>query len=434
MRLIRRIDLQSERVNQHRIASPSEAVWLLMSGFRSSTVFGLEDMRRETRARSDQDLHAALKRGDWLLIKDPEFNLGSPPRIQSEPDAASIILREDPWPPPKQTHGIIFAKSCTPDQWGCTSPGIAPEPAANFGAVMVAKTKAVPVGAATLAATLGADTALGRIAGGGVMQRGMGWMLRGAVAAGGPATVFIGAMLPTRMGDGTLYSDDELRAMNAAASRVRFQFRRDAEGVVQLYGIHAGAGSADETVPIIKARWKDDLRSLEADLGDGITLIWTPNKGPLATPELIYPEHSDEPMGSILVHPIAEDTDSQIDGYPAIDDITLGDRIITFPVNSGLKSMYVVFSKPFAGDHSYHQAPTTLTAFPDAILKKSKGNVQGGGGKRTRWKDGKGRIFEWDFQHGKVEVYNKQGKHLGEFDADTGAQTKAANPGRRVEK
>ncbi len=31
----------------------------------------------------------------------------------------------------------------------------------------------------------------------------------------------------TQMGDGTLYSDDALRQMSRAPTRVRFQFRRD---------------------------------------------------------------------------------------------------------------------------------------------------------------------------------------------------------------
>lgn len=46
-----------------------------------------------------------------------------------------------------------------------------------------------------------------------------------------------------------------------------------------------------------------------------------------------------------------------------------------------------------------------------------------------------GKIYEWDSQHGTVEVYDKTGrKHLGEFDSVTGEQTKPADPTRRVEK
>lgn len=78
------------------------------------------------------------------------------------------------------------------------------------------------------------------------------------------------------------------------------------------------------------------------------------------------------------------------------------------------------------------RAPTSLPGFPKATPDKAKTPVQGGGGLRKRWKDPKGTIYEWDSQHGAVEKYNKRGKHLGEFDPNTGEQTKPANPTRKV--
>ena len=45
----------------------------------------------------------------------------------------------------------------------------------------------------------------------------------------------------------------------------------------------------------------------------------------------------------------------------------------------------------------------------------------------------KGRIYEWDSQHGAVEIYDSQGKHLGEFNPETGEQTKNADSTREVE-
>ncbi|WP_411377953.1 colicin E3/pyocin S6 family cytotoxin [Enterobacter bugandensis] len=53
----------------------------------------------------------------------------------------------------------------------------------------------------------------------------------------------------------------------------------------------------------------------------------------------------------------------------------------------------------------------------------------------ARWKDAKGKIYEWDSQHGTVEVYDRSGRnHLGEFNHITGEQTKPADPTRKVEK
>lgn len=433
MRLIRSDDFASEGVSKSYIVPPDDAISLVRNALSAShPVEGLGAMRRAIRGSTDSDVFNAIKSGDWLLIKEPDPIGGG--LVSRLPDAPVVYLQKDEWPRPKVPKGAVFAKSCTPDRWGDTKAGTVLEPAANFGNLMVVKTKAIPAGAATLASTVGADSALGRIAGGGILQRGFTWMLRGAALAGGSATVFIAGMLPARMGDGTLYSDDELRMMDGAASRVRFQFRRDADGALQLYGIHTTATLGEDAVRIVQAKWRADKRTLQADLGDGLTILWTPNRGPLNTPELIYPEHTDESIGSILVHPISEGEDSQIDGYPITDDVTLGDRIIAFPVDSGLKSLYVVYSKPLGGDHRYHQPPAILPAFPDAKIAPSKTYVQGGGKKRRRWKDSSGRIYEWDSQHGTVELYSKQGKHLGEYDASTGEQTKPENPARTVEK
>jgi hypothetical protein len=43
------------------------------------------------------------------------------------------------------------------------------------------------------------------------------------------------------------------------------------------------------------------------------------------------------------------------------------------------------------------------------------------------------RILEWDSRHGRLEVYDKGGNHLGEFDPNTGEQLKPPAPGRTIE-
>jgi len=57
-----------------------------------------------------------------------------------------------------------------------------------------------------------------------------------------------------------------------------------------------------------------------------------------------------------------------------------------------------------------------------------------GKGLRKRWKNFEdGTIYEWDYRHGRVEKYNSRGKHLGEFDYQSGVQIKDANPNRSIE-
>lgn len=81
----------------------------------------------------------------------------------------------------------------------------------------------------------------------------------------------------------------------------------------------------------------------------------------------------------------------------------------------------------------YIPAPKSLNGFPDAQPVKPKTPIQGGQGLRKRWKDSEGTIYEWDSRHGRVEKYNKRGKHLGEFDPETGEQLGQANPDYEID-
>ncbi|RAJ29635.1 RHS repeat-associated protein [Kitasatospora sp. SolWspMP-SS2h] len=74
-----------------------------------------------------------------------------------------------------------------------------------------------------------------------------------------------------------------------------------------------------------------------------------------------------------------------------------------------------------------------LPGFPGANRVSPKTPVQGGGGLRPRWEDGR-HIYEWDSQHGEIEKYNKQGKHLGAYDPVSGQQLKGPDPGRKCVK
>jgi len=275
---------------------------------------------------------------DWLW-KRPRRN-GSWAAWNPPPPPEPVYIEKDEWPTPKPREDQVFAKSCTPDNWCRTDAGTTPEPAANFGKIMVAGAMLFPSASTAVATALGADLALGRMAGGGILQQRLNWAIRGA---GGAASVFILGMLPTRMSDGTLHTDEQLRRMSRASTRVRFQFRRDAQGVMQVYGIHSGA-SGDDSVRTVNVEWNSDKTAMEAKL-NGITILWTPQRGPLGSmPPLVYPEHGEQ-LNTILVHPIPENTDTQIEGLPG-EDITAEDCILVFPAETGLKSLYVVFSRP----------------------------------------------------------------------------------------
>lgn len=309
----------------------------------------------------------------------------------------------------------VFAKSCVSVPVGSTDAGTGVEPATYFGATAVL-------------APAGAAGNLGRVAGAVGADLGS-WTLRGVAGASTALSVMLLALWPRDIGDATLYSPEQLRQMESARTRVRFQFRRDTAGAMQVYGLHTKPGRGEDRVSVVHAHWNASYTAMVATLG-GITITWTPNDGPVVSAPSPYPGAT-QALDNILVHPIPPGEDSRIAHYPGREasNLTWQDTIITFPLDSGLPPLYLVFSKP-----GYHRPPVSLAAFPDAEHVRSKSQVRGGGHNRTRWKDRAGRIYEWDYQHGTVEVYSKQGIHLGEYDSVSGEQTKPAKPGRRVEK
>jgi len=232
---------------------------------------------------------------------------------------------------------------------------------------------------------------------------------------------------PSSLGDSSLYTEDQLLGLKQARTRVRLRVEQQTDGSLKGYGFYTGKNRDWEMVDVVQFKLHNTQQV--ADLGGGLELIWTPAVDPssvLGIPALeaapqaphiwVYPPTP--AADSIIVNPI----------YPP----EYKDFILVFPADSGVKPVYIVVSMP--GDHKYYDAPETLPAFPDASRVKSKASVQGGGKKRARWVDRKGRIYEWDSKSDAVELYDKLGIHLGEFNHITGERTKAAKPGRRTPK
>ncbi len=82
-------------------------------------------------------------------------------------------------------------------------------------------------------------------------------------------------------------------------------------------------------------------------------------------------------------------------------------------------------------DHNHIPAPNKLPGFPDARWAKRKTPYPGG--LRMRWKLSDGKILEWDYKKGEIELYTKRGLHLGAYDPNTGIQKDPPIPERRVE-
>ncbi len=192
-------------------------------------------------------------------------------------------------------------------------------------------------GVAESAAT---EVALGRISG--AMPSGLGsWALRTTGAASG---AFLMAFWPSELGDGTLYTDEQLRAMSRAITRVRFRFIEDEQGKMQVYGIHTSAASGMDSVPVIHARQEGS--AVVAAVPGGPTLTWYPDSsGEIPDASTYYPDSSGMEVENIWVRPIPDAPDAELETFPASSG-ELDDCIITFPASLGVPPLYLVFSKP----------------------------------------------------------------------------------------
>ncbi|AVO56678.1 colicin E3/pyocin S6 family cytotoxin [Pseudomonas chlororaphis] len=341
--------------------------------------------------------------------------------------------RLEPQPAPV---GCVFAKSCKlPNAIidYVTPTGFIPTDAvANYGALTLLGGREVEAGgrvplkriSGALPANLGALTLGGVSAAAGTTGSGLGLISSGVAA--GALLGLVALLAPSSLGDGALYSEEQLRNLKQARTRLRLRVEQQGDGSLKGYGFNTQGRREWEMISVAQFEARGEQQV--ADLGDGITLTWTPavdlsstigipplEAAPQTPPIWIFPPT--EAAERIIVSPI----------YPP----EYRDFILVFPVGSGVQPLYVVLS---VSDHKYHPTPQgLLPAFPDAVRVRSKTPVTGGGGLRPRWVDRAGNIYEWDRQHGTLEKYNKRGRHQSEFDYVTGKQTKDADKGRRVE-
>lgn len=90
-----------------------------------------------------------------------------------------------------------------------------------------------------------------------------------------------------------------------------------------------------------------------------------------------------------------------------------------------VRSGEIILNEPVV---NYIPAPKTLPGYPGAQRVPRKTG-------RARWRDANGDILEWDSRHGEVEVYDRQGRHKGSSDPNTGKMKPDSKvPGRKTQK
>ncbi|WP_431495694.1 colicin E3/pyocin S6 family cytotoxin [Pseudomonas brassicacearum] len=392
-------------------------VWEHYGGDRGYRI--LRDMAPSELARRDADQHAY----EAMLARQTAY---MSERLAQVREAS-----------PSDVKGCVFAKSCKlPDSvidYHNPSGYIPTEALREYGQfTLLGGRQADESGCIQLKSISGSlPASFGTFALGRTMPVSLGAAAGAAGAVSAPVAAgvligLVGVLMPSNLSDGSLYTEEQLRSLEQARTRVRLHVETQADGTLKGYGYNTQARRDWEIIPVVTFQVRGEQQV--ADFGDGVELIWTPAVDPSAT--LGIPALEAAPQAPhIWIFPPTPAADSIIVNpiYPP----EYKDFILVFPADSGVSPLYIVLS---ISDHKYHPTPKgVIPAFPDLVRGRSKTPVQGGGGLRPRWHDRKGNIYEWDRQHGALEKYNPRGNHLGEFNHITGEQTKKADKTRKVE-
>ena len=324
----------------------------------------------------------AVERGDWLLVLDKPFSplsrdhsnrwsaitgkrvlesIEHPPIPAQKPsppraEYTQIRLKSDPVqkPPP-----CTFTKPRTlPDGaidytgFGAHIPiGVVRDYGtfallggyeANAGGNIVLKQirgDPLPASLGTLALG-GAAAAVAGVSCGGLCTATAG--TAGAAASGVAAAALaglVGLLWPSSLGDSSLYTDEQLKAMKQGRTRIRLQVEQQADGTLKGYGYNTQHRPDWEMIPVVQFQSRGTEQV--ADFGDGVTLIWTPAADPSAT--LGIPPLEGGPQApQIWIYPPTEQADEVI--VNPMHPPEYKDFILVFPAGSGVKPLYVVMN------------------------------------------------------------------------------------------
>ncbi|QMV16203.1 S-type pyocin domain-containing protein [Vibrio spartinae] len=175
-------------------------------------------------------------------------------------------------------------------------------------------------------------------AGGSVLKSLSGLALRVAKVGLSPATAALALFMPSKLADGTLYDEENLRHMAVANTNIRLGFNPSG----QIYGYHVKG--AEIPVRHVEQVGEKFVVALESDH----TLEWVP----------IQPEDKDSHLTTspipaldsypIWIHPESGEAELTGTNEPystPIHQPDVKDYILTFPVESGLPALYVVYQE-----------------------------------------------------------------------------------------
>ncbi|GIC33520.1 S-type Pyocin domain-containing protein [Vibrio cholerae] len=171
------------------------------------------------------------------------------------------------------------------------------------------------------------------------------WSISGEALAGFARMggFLVAALWPSQLGDGTLDGNPDFATGDTTTMRVRFNMYTDENGKQQVVGIKTGEGSAYGE-RVTKREAVQQGQHFVAELENGITITWTPDGSTdVLTPDTVLPENDQLDVHNIWVRPI-EEHEQEIGTvlYPEDD---LAEYIVTFPADTGISPLYLVFRK-----------------------------------------------------------------------------------------
>ncbi len=171
------------------------------------------------------------------------------------------------------------------------------------------------------------------------------WSISGEALAGFARMggFLMAALWPSQLGDGTLDGNPDFATGDTTTMRVRFNMYTDENGKQQVVGIKTGEGSAYGE-RVAKREAVQQGQHFVAELDNGITITWTPDGSTnVLTPDTVLPENDELDVHNIWVRPIEEH--QQEIGTALYPEEELAEYIVTFPADTGISPLYLVFRK-----------------------------------------------------------------------------------------
>ncbi|SJN59830.1 S-type Pyocin [Vibrio ruber DSM 16370] len=145
----------------------------------------------------------------------------------------------------------------------------------------------------------------------------------------------LAAFMPSQLGDGTLYNENDLMDKTTVETNIRLGFNADN----RIYGYHVNG------VNIPKREVTRVGDKFVVELEPDVTIEWIPMSGDFGGKPILVNPIPDLKTYNIWVYPEAEQGQEFDNTYiTPIADADLQDYILTFPADTGLPPLYVVYS------------------------------------------------------------------------------------------